>query len=166
MHRYPMKTRTIDEVTYQPNCDEVITLALVVRDRYSLDVGERAWLVDDGRSLQAGYMHLPAGHIIEAHKYQRVGRVVRDVTMVLLVRKGKLRVVFYGLDDHPATERWLERGDLLVHLCGGHEIHVAEAAELFEFKTGPYLGAHLDKTRLAPSGGGGQSSSGGDGNGG
>jgi hypothetical protein len=154
MHlQYDFQTANVDEVTYQPNADEVVTLALVIRNRFTLPAGQRQWFGGDDRSVQTGYLHLPAGNVIQPHRYQVVGRVVRDVTACLLVRRGALRADFYGLGplagrDGPVACRELEAGDLLIHLCGGWGFTATDDCELFEFKSGPYLGAHNDKERL------------------
>lgn len=153
MQHYDFSTESVDEVTYQPNADEVVTLALVVRNRFRLPAGQRRWFNGDDRSVQAGYLHLPEGHVITPHRYQTVGRVVRDVTACLLVRRGALHIDFYGLGptagaDGPVACRNVETGDLVLLQAGGWGLKATEASELFEFKTGPYLGAHLDKERL------------------
>lgn len=78
---------------------------------------------------------------------------MRDVTACLLVRRGALRIDFYGLGptagaDGPVACRDVEAGDLVLLQAGGWGLKATQPSELFEFKTGPYLGPHLDKIRL------------------
>jgi hypothetical protein len=91
-------------------------------------------------SQQLGYMAHPAGHRIRPHVHVEVTRAVTRTQEVLFLRKGRVRVDFYG-DGHARVEsRFLEEGDVILLASGGHGFEVLDACEMIEVKQGPYAG--------------------------
>lgn len=66
---------------------------------------------------------------------------------VLLIKKGVLRVDFYGDDKVYRFSDLLYVGDVILLASGGHGFQVIEDVEMIEVKQGPYSGEQ-DKTRF------------------
>ena len=66
-----------------------------------------------------------------------------------VVIKGKVKCMFYDLDDKLISTRILNPGDCSITLEGGHTYQILEEdTVVYEYKTGPYLGQKLDKRFL------------------
>lgn len=122
------------------------TLALIVRG--SINRPGISFFTPNDFSQQLAYMQHPAGRAIVPHLHKPVQRAVTKTLEVLFVRKGKLRVDFYGDDQAYRESRLLGSGDVILLVSGGHGFEVLEAVEMFEVKQGPYAGDG-DKTRIA-----------------
>jgi hypothetical protein len=101
-------------------------------------------------SQQLGYMARPAGHKIQPHFHREVHRDVRQTQEVLFVRKGRLKVDFYGADRRPIDSRILDAGDVILLAEGGHGFEMLDDCEIFEVKQGPHMGDE-DKIRFDPA---------------
>jgi hypothetical protein len=121
-------------------------LAIIVSGRFR-DPGVRFFTPDD-LSQQLAYMRHPAGKTIEPHLHNPVPREVTLTQEVLLIRRGKLRVDFYGAERQYLESRVLGEGDIILLVAGGHGFEVLEEVEMIEVKQGPYLGEQ-DKTRFS-----------------
>ena len=63
-----------------------------------------------------------------------------------VVVSGKVKAIFYDIDDSILSEEILEAGMLSITLFGGHNYEILEDNTLvLEYKTGPYYGQKLDK---------------------
>lgn len=100
-------------------------------------------------SQQLGYMSHPSGHEILPHTHKEVLRDVRATQEVLVIRKGRLRVDFYGDDRVRVESRTLQAGDVILLASGGHGFEVLEDCEMIEIKPGPYAEGE-DKVRFTP----------------
>lgn len=100
-------------------------------------------------SQQLAYMSRPSGHEIQPHFHREVQRDVRRTLEVLVIRRGRLRVDFYGIDQRLIDSRTLESGDVILLAAGGHGFQILEDCEMFEIKQGPYLGDD-DKVKFTP----------------
>ena len=98
-------------------------------------------------SQQLAFMRHPKGKIIEPHIHNAVPRAVLYTQEVLLIKSGILRVDFYH-DNHIYFEsRYLNAGDVILLMNGGHGFEVIEEVSMFEVKQGPYAGDN-DKIRF------------------
>lgn len=98
-------------------------------------------------SQQVALMSHPKGKCIEPHIHNHIVREVTYTQEVLLIRKGSLRVDFYGEDKNYLESRVLTDGDLILLASGGHGFEILEDVEMFEIKQGPYAG-DSDKARF------------------
>lgn len=98
-------------------------------------------------SQQLAYMNRPAGYKIAPHIHNKVQREVFYTQEVLLIRTGKLKIVFYDDDRKPFDSRVLSTGDVILLASGGHGFEMLEPTEMIEIKQGPYAGEQ-DKTRF------------------
>lgn len=120
-------------------------VALIVRAAY--DRAGVSFFTPGDWSQQLAYMHHPAGRIIEPHVHNHLRREVFETNEVLVLRRGRLRVDFYGDARDYRTSRVLEGGDVILLVRGGHGFEVLEEVEMVEVKQGPYAG-DADKTRF------------------
>jgi hypothetical protein len=100
-------------------------------------------------SQQLGYMAHPAGHRILPHTHLQVQRQVRLTQEVLVLRKGRLRVDFYGQGRVCLRSCTLESGDVILLASGGHGFQVLDDCEMLEIKPGPFVEGQ-DKVRFTP----------------
>lgn len=121
--------------------------AIIVRHNYQ-ENGIHFFTPNDF-SQQLAYMKHPAGKVIDPHVHNPVKREVHFTKEVLIIKKGKLRVDFYDLNQVYLDSRILETGDVILLSEGGHGFSVLEDLEMFEVKQGPYAG-DADKTRFEP----------------
>lgn len=98
-------------------------------------------------SQQLAYMHHPVGKVIQPHVHNPVPREVQYTQEVLFIKKGKLRVDFYNVQQQYLESHTLEAGDVMLLVTGGHGFEVLEELEMVEVKQGPYVGEQ-DKTRF------------------
>jgi hypothetical protein len=103
----------------------------------------------DEFSEQLGYLSHPSGHVVRPHVHREVRRDVRRTQEVLILRKGRMRVDFYGSDTEYVGSREIEAGDIILLVDGGHGLEVLEDCEMFEIKQGPY-DASQDKSHFTP----------------
>lgn len=99
-------------------------------------------------SQQLAFMSHSAGHVIEPHIHNRVDRQVHYTQEALFLRKGKLRVDFYGESSRYVESVVLNAGDIILLVSGGHGFEVLEDVEMIEIKQGPFVGEQ-DKTRFS-----------------
>jgi len=65
-----------------------------------------------------------------------------------VILTGAVEVTYFDLDDTEISKRLITSGQVTITLSGGHSYRALENSQVLEFKTGPYLGAHLDKIRI------------------
>ena len=122
-------------------------LAVVLRSSFRKEGIE--FFTPEKFSQQLAYMKRPKGYKIAPHIHNRVRREVFHTQEVLFIRKGKVRVDFYG-DEHELLEsRILRAGDVILLAAGGHGFEMLEPTEMIEVKQGPHSG-DKDKTRFEP----------------
>ena len=132
----------IEEVHYQTE-----VLAIIVRRDFHKK-GLHFFTSND-LSQQLAYMSHPTGKEIQPHVHKKVQRKVHFTQETLFIRKGKLKVDFYSVDQEYLESRILESGDVILLIKGGHGFEVLEDLEMFEVKQGPYAG-DADKIKFTP----------------
>ena len=132
----------IEEVHYQTE-----VLAIIVRRDFHKE-GIHFFTSND-LSQQLAYMSHPTGKEIQPHVHKKVQREVHFTQETLFIRKGKLKVDFYSMDQEYLESRILESGDVILLIKGGHGFEVLEDLEMFEVKQGPYAG-DADKIKFTP----------------
>lgn len=132
----------IEEVHYQTE-----VLAIIVRRDFHKE-GIHFFTSND-LSQQLAYMSHPTGKEIQPHVHKKVQREVHFTQETLFIRKGKLKVDFYSVDQEYLESRILKSGDVILLIKGGHGFEVLEDLEMFEVKQGPYAG-DADKIKFTP----------------
>ncbi len=115
-------------------------------------------LLDDNRTdivpaseyMQLSVLNLQDGKTFPPHKhiYKEVpNQAIAQESWAVL--RGKVKVLFYDLDDSFLKSVVLEQGDVSITLYGGHTYEILQDNTLvLEYKTGPYYGQKLDKEFL------------------
>jgi hypothetical protein len=126
-------------------CAGGVALAIIVRSDFR-EAGIN-FLTSGELSQQLAFMRHPVGKLIAPHVHNLVPRQVQFTQEALFIRKGKLRIDFYDVNQQYLESRILGSGDVLLLIQGGHGFEVLEEVEMIEVKQGPYLG-EKDKTRF------------------
>ena len=122
-------------------------LAIIVRAGYkSSDI---EFLTPGYFPQQLGCMNRGKGYVVEPHMHNMVERSINLTQEVLFIRKGKVRVDFYGNQKQYLESRVLLQGDVALLAHGGHGLKMIEESDIIEVKQGPYVGDQ-DKTRFKP----------------
>jgi len=119
--------------------------AIIVRNDFMADGIQ--FVTPPDFSQQLGFMRRPVGYQIQPHIHKRVERETTLTQEVLYVRRGRVRVDFYGDDEQFRESREIRAGDVILLSAGGHGFEMLEDSELIEVKQGPYVD---DKRRFNP----------------
>jgi hypothetical protein len=122
-----------------------VVLAIVLRSSYKSE--GISFFTPNEFSQQLGYMNRPKGYEIAPHLHNKVKRNVEFTNEVLLIKSGKVRVDFYNEDKIYFKSVTLNKGDVILLVCGGHGFEMLEQSEMIEIKQGPYMDDN-DKTRF------------------
>ena len=125
--------------------DEKI-IALIIRAGVS--VSGVKFFTPSEFSQQLGIMNHKRGRIIQPHTHNKVRREVVVTQEVLIIRKGKMRVLLYTEDRQFLRSVILKTGDVILLASGGHGFEMLENTEMVEVKQGPYMDTMMDKTKF------------------
>ena len=107
-------------------------------------------IVSEENFIQCSSLNLKEGKTFKPHRHiwkERTRNVIAQESWVVI--QGKVKCIFYDLDDEILSEPILNVGDASFTLEGGHNYLILEDNTLvYEYKTGPYEGQKLDKTFL------------------
>lgn len=105
-------------------------------------------IVSEENFIQCSILNMEQGKTFRPHRHiwkERTRDVIAQESWIVI--QGKVKCIFYDLDDTVIAERILEPGDASFTLQGGHNYLILENNTLvYEYKTGPYEGQALDKT--------------------
>jgi len=105
-------------------------------------------IVSEENFIQCSSLNLKEGKTFKPHKHiwkERTRNVIAQESWVVI--QGKVKCIFYDLDDEILYEPILNVGDASFTLEGGHNYLILEDNTLvYEYKTGPYEGQIFDKT--------------------
>jgi cupin fold WbuC family metalloprotein len=105
-------------------------------------------IVSENNFIQCSILNMENGKTFKPHKHiwkERTRNVIAQESWIVV--QGKVKCIFYDLDDTIIAEPILEVGDASFTLEGGHNYVILEDNTLvYEYKTGPYEGQSLDKT--------------------
>jgi hypothetical protein len=104
-------------------------------------------IVPEENFIQCSSLNLKEGKTFKPHKHiwkERTRNVIAQESWVVI--QGKVKCIFYDLDDEVLSEPILNVGDASFTLEGGHNYLILEDNTLvYEYKTGPYEGQIFDK---------------------
>lgn len=116
-----------------------------------LEEAQRQDIVPDKNFIQCSFLKLQKGKTFRPHKHIYKSRAYEKQVAQesWIVVSGKVRCIFYDLDDSIVDICVLEQGDASFTLHGGHNYEILEENTLiYEYKTGPYEGQEYDKIFL------------------
>ena len=122
-------------------------LHIVVR---ASDVKNRIDIVPAEHFLQCAGLNLNNGDTFKAHKHLwKNGKEKVIAQESWIVVRGKVKCIFYDVDDTIISTPILNPGDASFTLLGGHTYEILEDNTLvYEYKTGPYEGREKDKETI------------------
>ena len=101
-----------------------VVLAIVLRSSYKSE--GISFFTPNEFSQQLGYMNRPKGYEIAPHLHNKVKRNVEFTNEVLLIKSGKVRVDFYNEDKIYFKSITLNKGDVILLVCGFSLISIME----------------------------------------
>ena len=133
-------------IEYYSKVDPSKLLLVVVR-KDDLKPGRKD-IIPEEHFIQCSHLNMEKGKTFRPHKHifkNRTRDVIAQESWIVI--QGKVKCIFYDLDDTILVEPILEPGDASFTLEGGHNYEILEDNTLvYEYKTGPYEGQALDKT--------------------
>ena len=133
----------IFEKIYSKVDPEKLILSLM---RYSNISKYRTDLCPDEEFLQVSGRKLEKGLKAKAHKHLPIDRKTNITQEAWVVLNGRIKGIFYDLDDSVLYKTEIKKGDVAVLFRGGHSLEVLEEDTImYEVKTGPYYGVDADK---------------------
>ena len=130
--------------------DKNLTIALIVRGN-DWEKGLN-FITSDHDFQQVGTWVYNKGKKIEPHTHLRCERTVEKTQEIIYVRRGRVKVDFYGEQQQFLRSLELSSDDLAIFLNGGHGFEILEDDTMvFESKNGPYLGKDEDKKIIRPT---------------
>tara|TARA_R110002020_G_scaffold182732_1_gene378452 strand:- start:146 stop:562 length:417 start_codon:yes stop_codon:yes gene_type:complete len=107
-------------------------------------------IIPEDHFIQCSHLNMEKGKTFKPHRHifkNRTRDVIAQESWVVI--QGKVKCIFYDLDNSILIEPILESGDASFTLEGGHNYEILEDNTLvYEYKTGPYEGQKLDKIFL------------------
>ena len=126
--------------------DPEVLLHMVVRKEDMLP--GRQDVISEENFIQCSILNMEEGKTFKPHRHiwkERTRNVIAQESWIVV--QGRVKCIFYDLDDTIIAEPILEPGDASFTLQGGHNYLILEDNTLvYEYKTGPYEGQALDKT--------------------
>lgn len=113
-------------------------IATIIRAEYQPEV--TTFVTPDSYYQQTGFIVYPKDGVIQRHRHLPLQRHLVGTSEALQVRKGRVEVDLYSLDNSPLGTWILEAGDLILLVAGGHGFRCLEGTVLLEIKQGPYTG--------------------------
>ncbi len=133
-------------IEYYSKVDPSKLLHVVVR-KDDLKPGRKD-IIPEEHFIQCSHLNMEKGKTFRPHKHifkNRTRDVIAQESWIII--QGRVKCIFYDLDDTILVEPILEPGDASFTLEGGHNYEILEDNTLvYEYKTGPYEGQALDKT--------------------
>jgi len=143
-----MDSNLISENFYS-KVEEGLLLHMIVR-KNNISEG-RLDLVPENNFIQCSILKMNEGKTFNPHKHiwkERKNKIIAQESWVVI--KGKVKCIFYDLDDSILCEPILNEGDASFTLQGGHNYLILEDETIvYEYKTGPYEGQEFDKTFIS-----------------
>jgi hypothetical protein len=89
--------------------------------------------------LQLVTLKHPKGKYLKAHLHTPKKRTTAVLQECLIVRKGKVKIDLYTMEQTFIKHIFLHEGDVFILVCGGYGITVLKDCELIEVKNGPFI---------------------------
>ena len=98
-------------------------------------------------NMQIGLMAHSKNHIIKPHFHINRKKIIKQMSELLIIFSGQLKVYFYNKKKMRAKSITLNKKDMILLISGGHGFKVTKKIEMLEIKQGPFVG-EKDKMRL------------------
>lgn len=101
----------------------------------------------NSENFQVGLMCHRKEHLITPHLHLNNKKIIKDMTEMLIIFSGKLKVFFYGKKKNVIKSIILNKKDMILLISGAHGFKVLEKLEMLEIKQGPFL-SNKDKIKF------------------
>tara|TARA_B100000035_G_C20832857_1_gene479488 strand:- start:265 stop:681 length:417 start_codon:yes stop_codon:yes gene_type:complete len=98
-------------------------------------------------NLQLGLMAHSKNHLIEPHVHLNKKKIIRQMSELLILFSGRLKVYFYNKKNVNIKSTILNKKDMILLLAGAHGFKVLKKLEMIEIKQGPFK-EKQDKIKL------------------
>ena len=98
-------------------------------------------------NFQIGLMSHVKNHEIKPHYHLIKKRIIKQMSELLIIFSGQLKVFFYNKKMNKEKSTILNEKDMILLIRGGHGFKVLKKIQMLEIKQGPFLG-DKDKIRL------------------
>ena len=112
------------------------------------DIQGRKDIIPEENFIQCATLKLKKDKTFPPHKHITKNRTYENqiAQESWVVIKGKVKCIFYDIDDTIIATPILNAGDASFTLVGGHTYEILEDdTVVYEYKTGPYEGQKYDK---------------------
>ena len=131
--------------TFEVDKNDICQLINIAKENLSGKVRLCSHINKDEAVHEMFIVH-PKGTYVRPHKHINKVRNTNETQEAWIVLRGKIEGEFFDLDDKSIFKCELCFGDCIVVYRGGQRLKVLEDNTIFyEFKNGPYFGAHEDK---------------------
>ncbi len=98
--------------------------------------------------IQLGFLNHNKSYHINSHIHLKKPRIINYCTEVLLIEKGKVKIIFYDSNKKNIhKDKILKKGDIIILFQGGHGFKIMGKTQIIEIKQGPYI-EDQDKTLI------------------
>jgi hypothetical protein len=98
--------------------------------------------------IQLGFLNHNKSYHIKSHIHLKKPRIINYCTEVLLIEKGKVKIIFYDSNKKNIhKDKILKKGDIIILFQGGHGFKIMGKTQIIEIKQGPYI-EDQDKTLI------------------
>ena len=111
-------------------------LAIIIKNYYKKKGIN--FFTENNFSQQIAFMNHKKNHIIQPHVHKTRLKKIYDTNEVLIILQGKLKVDFFSSKKKYLKSRFLEKGNILILLSGGHGFKILKDCKFIEVKQGPY----------------------------
>jgi len=115
------------------------------------EIQGRTNVVNEEEFIQCATLRMDNGQTFKPHKHIKKQRTHENqiAQESWVVIKGRVKCIFYDIDDTIISTPILGPGDASFTLYGGHTYEILEDdTVVYEYKTGPYEGQEFDKVFL------------------
>jgi len=115
------------------------------------DIENREDIIPQNNFIQCATLRMDNGKTFRPHKHIKKERSYKNkiAQESWVVIRGKVKCIFYDIDDSVLATPTLNPGDASFTLEGGHTYKILEDDTIvYEYKTGPYEGQKQDKVFL------------------
>ena len=102
------------------------------------------FFTENNFSQQVAFMNHEKNHIIQPHIHKLRLKKIYDTNEVLIILQGKIKVDFFNSNKKYVKSRFIEKGNILILLSGGHGFKILKNCKFIEVKQGPY---HIKKDK-------------------
>ena len=96
------------------------------------------FFTENNFSQQVAFMNHKKNHIIQPHIHKLRLKKIYDTNEVLIILQGKIKVDFFNSNKKYVKSRFIEKGNILILLSGGHGFKILKNCKFIEVKQGPY----------------------------